>query len=154
MITDRTLYDFLHWKELRDKGYENMTEAEREEWAGDMKGAYNASDINRVSETLDLLCVQLKIAGYLRGDEFELRADWEKNEIPTAAEFSAYLKAVETIREAMAQYRTTPPTPIDNGSLDFQGANDIEHILLDVEELIDKMLQARFWMGELFSGEI
>lgn len=154
LITDRTLHDFLHWKELRDKGYKNMTTAEREEWAGDMKGAYNASDVNRVGAVLNYLRDRLKTAGYLYGDEFTMRTDWTKTDIPTAEDFTAYINAVATVRDAMSQYRTTPPTPSDTGSLDFQGANDIEQIALDIEDLINKMLQSRYYMSDLFSGEI
>lgn len=155
LITDRTVYDFLHWKDLRDKGYANMTDAERQEWdSADMKGAYNASDVNRVGAVLNYLLDRYKTTGYLRGNEFVMRTDWTEAEMPTAADFTAYIKAIKTIHDAMAQKSTTPLVPRDTGSLDYQGANDIEQILLDIEDLINKMLKSRYYMGELFSGEI
>ena len=154
LITDRTQADFERWRTLRDKGYANMTAEERIEFAGDMKGAYNASDLNRVGAALNYLRGRLTAAGYIRGDEFSARANWERKEIPTGAQFTAYIKAVETIRAAMSRKATTPQTPADVGGLDIQGANDIEQILLDVEELINNMLAARFFCNELYSGEV
>lgn len=154
LITDRTILDFDRWRTLRDKEYENMTAAEREEWNGDMKGAYNASDLNRVGEVLNYLRDRLTAAGYLGGKEFTARTDWSVGEIPTTDAFSAYLGAVEKVRGALTQKTTTPPTPEDTGGLDYQGANNIERILLDVEDLINKMIAARFYMNELFSGEV
>ena len=154
LITDRTLQDFLRWKELRDKGYANMTEAERKEWASDMKGAYNPSDLNRVGTVLNYLRDKLKESGYLTNKLFTMRTDWKNTDIPTMAEFTAYIEAVETIRRGMSHKATTPPTPENTGSLDYQEANDIEQILIDIDSLINTMLKARLFMGEFFCGEI
>lgn len=154
LITDRTQADFERWRTLRDKGYAKMTAEEKAEFSEDMKGAYNASDLNRVGEALNYLRDRLTAAGYLFGNEFAAREDWAENEIPTAEQFTAYLKAVEVIRAAMSRYSTTPATPADDGGLDIQGANDIESILLDVDELINKMRAARYFLNDLYSGEI
>ena len=154
LITDRTILDYNRWRELRDKGYENMTEAERAEWRSDMKGAYNASDLNRVGEVLNYLRDRLTNAGYLGGNEFAMRVDWAAGEIPSAAQVTAYLGAVKTVREALAQKDTTPPAPENIGSLDYIGANNIEIILIDIDEVITKMRAARFFFGDLFCGEI
>ena len=154
LITDRTQADFERWRTLRDKGFEAMTEEERAEFARDMKGAYNASDLNRVGVALNYLKDRLTAAGYLLGTEFEAREDWSINEIPTADQFTAYIKAVETIRAALARTAATPTTPADVGGLDIQAANDIEKILLEVEGQINKMLSARYFLTEIFSGEL
>lgn len=154
LITDRTQADYERWRTLRDKGYEAMTEEERAEFAGDMKGAYNASDLNRVGYALNYLKQRLTQAGYLRGNEFEAVTTWVETAIPTGEQFTAYLNAVETIRAALARKATTPTTPADVGGLDYNGANDIEKILLDVEEQIDKMLLSRVYFTEVYSGEV
>lgn len=154
LITDRTQADFERWRTLRDKGYAKMTAEEKAEFSEDMKGAYNASDLNRVGDALNYLRDRLTAAGYLFGNEFAAREDWADNEIPTGEQFTAYLKAVEVIRATLARKASTPPTPSDVGGLDIQGANDIEKILLDVEDQINKMLSARYFLNELYSGEI
>lgn len=154
LITDRTLADFSRWLYLRDKGYANMTDAEREEWNTDLKGSYNTSDLNRVGAVLNYLRDRLYDAKYLTGREFVMREDWGQNEIPSPTAFYDYIRAVEYVREAMSHYPSTPPTPENNGSLDYQGANNIEQILIDIDELITKMLKARYFCGDVFSGEI
>lgn len=155
LITDRTLNDFSRWLELRNKGIKNMTASERAEWETDLKGSYNASDLNRVGAALNYLRDRLNDAGYMSYQTtFIMREDWQKNEIPSETAFFEYLNAVETIRGAMSFKPTTPPTPENNGSLDYEGANNIEKILIDVDELITNMLNARYFSGDLFSGEL
>lgn len=155
LITDRTFADVQRWRTLRDKGYANMSEAEREEWdAGNMKGAYNTSDLNRVGAALNYLRDRLSAASYLSERSVAAKTDWATADVPTGADLTKYLEYVSTIRGAMAQFPTTPPTPKNTGSLEYQEANNIERILLDVNLLINNMLAARCYCGELYSGEV
>lgn len=155
LITGRTAADVLRWQSLRDKGWAAMSDEERAEWAsGRMKGSYGPTDLNRVGEALNIIRDSLTAAGYLSGSEFEARYDWTQGEIPEAAYLSYYLRAVSVIREALARFRTTPTTPADVGSLDYQDANAIEQILVDVDQLITNMLAARHYAGDLYSGEV
>ena len=56
LVTDRTEADVSRYSELRDKGWAEMTAAERAEWAAGMKGAYNPnSDMNRVASAMSYL---------------------------------------------------------------------------------------------------
>ena len=82
------------------------------------------------------------------------KTDWTVTDIPTAADLTAYLDKVACIRETLAQLPTTPATPKNTGGLDYQEANDIERILLDVDRLIENMLAARYFCGDLYSGEV
>ena len=154
LITDRTAADFQRWKELRNKGFQNMTESERAEWQTDLKGAYNASDLNRVGIAMNYLKGRLTEAGYLKGTEFIMKTNWGFSDIPTYDEFKNYISAVGTIREALAVFRTTPPAPAKYNSLNIEEANNIEKILIDVDELITKMQAQKYYCGEMFSGEI
>jgi len=155
LVTDRTAADLARWLDLRNKGYAKMTEAERAEWdAGNMKGAYNVSDLNRVGAALNYLRDRLAEASYLSQVAFVAKTDWTATDVPTASDLFSYLRYVSIIREALAQYATTPATPSYTGGLDYQEANDIERILLDVDMLINNMLAARYYCGELYSGEV
>lgn len=156
LITDRTAADLKHWEYLRDKGFANMTEPEKAEWlAGNLKGSYHSADLNRVGAALNYLRDRLNEAGYMSYQTtFTAKTNWTAASIPTAAELTHYLKCVSIIREAMAQYETTPPVPIDTGALNIDEANNIEKILIDVETLINNMLNARFFCGEVYAGEI
>ena len=154
-VMDRTYADFQRWLTLRDKGVKNMTAEELAEWKRGMKGAYNASDLNRVGENLLHLRDMLTEAGYLGYlPAFNVRTDWTETDVPTAAEFTDYLNAVETVRAALALPQTTPKTPANTGSLDIQGANDIEKILNAIIMHIFRMIAAQFHCGDLYGGEI
>lgn len=156
LIFDRTADDVAHWERLRNKGYAAMTKAERSEWdAANMKGAYNVSDLNRVGNALNDLHSRLHEAGYIRPMlVFTAKTDWTAADVPTGADLAAYLRYVAIIRGAMAQFPTTPTTPGNTGSLDYNEANNIEKILLDVDALIQNMLAARYFCGEIFAGEV
>ena len=156
LITDRTQADVARWLTLRNKGYSNMTEEERAEWAaGNMKGAYNPPyDMNRVGFALNYLRDRLVEAKYLTPSVFSAKEDWTTADVPTEADLTKYLKYVSTVREALAQFPTTPPTPENTGGLDYQEANNIEKILVDIDQLITNMLAARYFCGELYAGEV
>lgn len=154
LITDRTFADVQRWRLLQAKGYDNMTEAEKAEWDSGMKGAYNVTDLNRVGNALKYLQNRLSEAGYIRKYQVIPKTDWNGSDTPTTADFTVYIKSVDAIRNALTLLRTTPPTPKDTGSLDFQGANDIEQILLDVEYLINQLQAMFLYYGDVYCGEI
>ena len=77
LITDRTQADEERVEELAAKGYDAMTAEEKSEWDGEMKGAYDASDLNRVesavaylAELLVLLPSELKEYAASKGVAF------------------------------------------------------------------------------------
>lgn len=154
MITDRTPSDVLRWRELRDKGLDKMTPGELAEWEAGMKGSYNVSDLNRVGSALAYLRSELIKAGYLTGIEFEPKTNWTEKDVPTREEYAKYIYSVSVIRNALARYKTTPSAPTMGSKLDFQGANDIEQILLDIDELLTKTNARPYYCGELYCGEI
>lgn len=158
LITDRTAKDVERWQTLRDKGYAKMTTAERLQWNGTalkLKGVYNYTDLNRVGNALNYLHDRLKEANYITHQTtFIAKTNWARGDIPTRAEFTHYLKCVSFVREAMTQFATTPPTPTDTGRLNYEEANNIEKILLDVETLINNMLAARVYCNDVFAGEL
>jgi hypothetical protein len=156
LVTDRTAADLRHWEELRNKGFLNMTDEERAEWlSGTMKGAYNKGDLNRVGEALNYLHDKLNTAGYITYPlTFESKTNWTVASIPTAEDLTHYLECVSKIRKALTVFATTPPAPTDTETLSIEEANNIEKILLDVETLINNMLAARYFCGDLYAGEL
>lgn len=155
LVTDRTGADVTRWLSLRNKGYENMTAAERAEWdAGNMKGAYNVSDLNRVGSALNYIRDLLADTGYMHPAAYTAKTNWTAADIPTAADLSTLLSHVRTARGAFAVMPSTPPVPGDSGGLSYEEANNIEKILLDIDQLITNMLAARYFCGDLYSGEV
>lgn len=65
LIFDRTQSDVSRVQSLTQKMIAGTaTEAEKEEWLGGMKGAYNASDLNRVLSAVEYLTDMLYDMGY------------------------------------------------------------------------------------------
>ena len=64
LITDRTQEDADRVRALSEKGWEDMTSEEKNKWSVEMKGAYNASDLNRVIGAMEYLLGVFESYGY------------------------------------------------------------------------------------------
>ena len=159
LITDRTQADEERVEELAAKGYAAMTETERAEWAGSLKGAYNASDLNRVGSAANYVGVQLRLhlarlrtaqisnaiapdtlfsMPYTLADvDIAPKTDWAEADIPTASQMAAYLRDVRTLRGLLPLPDDLAPLPESMSALDYAGANAIEATLLAVMDAGD-----------------
>ena len=152
LITDRTEYDVVYVKALSEKGLNGMSGAEKAEWNGAMKGAYNASDLNRVGLAVDYLTSRLRSYGISIATA--PKTDWAVDDAPTISQMQKYLADVEALRSAIAVLPTTPEVPPDMDGLTYTEANDIEKILIDIDRLITSMTFAWFYSGDIYSGEV
>lgn len=152
LITDRTQADVDRVRQLAQKGLGNMTADEKTEWLNGLKGAYNASDLNRVGAAVAYVAGRLKGYGY--AVSVSPRQDWQAADIPTPESMTAYLADVATLRAALTVAAGTPEVPEDMERLTWQEANDIEQILVDVDELLTRMAAAWFYSGDLYAGEV
>ena len=152
MIVDRTAKDVARWRELHDKGWENMTAAERSEWTGEMKGRYTAADMNRVEGAVASISARLIDMGYLT-TPLSVKTNWDVWGVPTKADMTRYLGNIATLRNAVEVYPTTPVAPTINQNFNYETANDIERILLDVEKIITAIPSAWIYAGDIKSGE-
>lgn len=151
-ITDRSQKDVERWKELRDKGFEQMSPEEQSEWLAPMKGCYGHTDMNRVESAVEALSARLSELGYLYHPV--VKTDWNLWSAPTKRDFERYLGNVATMRKLLKVYADTPMAPTTGNRLDWNRANDIEKILSDIEKLADSMVQNRYYAGEIFAGEV
>lgn len=153
LITNRTQADVDQVATLSARvSAGTATESEKAEWTSDLKGAYNASDLNRVGAAVAYVAGRLNGYGY--AVTVNPRQDWTGSDIPTAGQMAGYLRDVATLRGAIAVMASTPPTPDSANNLTWQEANNIEQILLDVDELLTRMAAAWFYSGELYAGEV
>lgn len=145
LVTDRTQADVERVKALAAKGFAAMTAAEQAEWLAGMKGAYNASDLNRVGTALNYLAGRLaSICG--KSIAWTAKTDWAVTDIITASQAAEYRRQIQDIRDALAYPAGTPDAP-QLGRLTYIGANDIERILALCEELIDNITKAFRYTG-------
>lgn len=152
LVTDRTEADVSRYSELRDKGWAAMTAAERAEWVAGMKGAYNASDLNRVASAMSYLSQRFASAGY--SVPVSSPTDWANGDIPRKDDLDTYLDDLRRIRAALAVMDTTPSAPESMDYLTWAKANDIEKILVDVDDALGRLLLSPFYSGEIYSGEV
>ena len=115
-----------------------------------LKGCYNASDMNRVATAVSTLSGLLNAAGYKN----EVSAqNFVEGEDSTDGKYSVYLANVQTLRDAIAVRATTPSVPAADAKLDHVGANNIEKILADLDELLGWMTYSRKYCGTFAAGQ-
>lgn len=181
LITNRSLVDVTRLKELKAKGWANMTEAEREEYLASI-GAYNATDMNRVGEATTYLSELLTtLPDVLRQYAEDIgvgwdvlynvpydyslyrtegKVDWAIGDIPTQAQMEEYLDKVRLLRDSLI----TAPLPADMDGLDYKEANAIEEALVKLDKAIaevetvrktymDNAVKTYIYSGEAFAGE-
>ena len=152
LITDRTLADVTRAQQFRSKGWNNLTVAEQAEWSAGLKGAYNYTDLNRVESAVATLRAKLAAEGY--PIELEATRVWTKADIPTVADMERYLANVRAIRKGWEVKATTPQVPGTMAGLNYEGANAIEQVLMDVEQLLENMVSAFVYSSDIFMGEL
>lgn len=152
LITDRTQLDVDRRAELKAKGWQAMTDEERKEWGTSLKGGYNYTDMNRVESAVEYVANKLTLAGYIVTPV--VKKNWTGTDKPTVSDIERYMKNVADIREALEAYGNMPDAPTIEQKLTYQEANNIEQILLNVDALITRMVNAYFFSGDLFSGEV
>ena len=160
LVTDRTKADVERvalLEYLIATGH--ATAAEISEWMADLKGAYNASDLNRVGKAMQYINNRLLAAGY--GHEIkDIKNDWQESDYIDSENLKYYLRSLALLRGRFCTTADAPPTPIrlgrtgEGSGIGFEEANDIEKILIDIDELITKMQQNYIYSGELYAGEV
>ena len=145
LVTDRTQADVERVQALAEKGFAAMTSDEQAEWLAGMKGAYNASDLNRVGTALNYLAGRLApICG--KNIQWSAKTDWSMTDVITAPQAAVYRKQIQDVRDALTYPDGTPAVPeIDR--MTYTGANDIERILALCETLIDNIIKAFRYTG-------
>ena len=153
LITDRTRQDVLRVLSLNAKwAAGTITASEQLEWSMNMKGAYNASDLNRVGAAVARITERLAAAGIFI--QTVGKTDWTEADYNNEAALDYYLKDVSLVRGALAVLDTTPPVPDDLQGLTWIEANNIEKILEDVDMLITNMMLAWYYAGDIYAGEV
>lgn len=182
LITDRTSADVANVRTLTKKGWASMTAAEQAAWLAGLRGAYNASDLNRVGEavgyvvaylngmqaTLDAYREQYDVAAAavynVTWDTITVtvKTDWTIDDIPTQSQMAAYLANVDAASSAITISRSLPDSM---SRLTYVGANEIERVLLAehdaaqdfeaaVKDAIERTAATFVYCGQPFSGQI
>lgn len=127
-----------------------MARAQRGTTLTPLKGCYNATDLNRVEAAAEAIAAELNSAGYTVTVN---PVTYAETDIIRRLDFAAYLSNVQTLRDAIAVRASTPELPAANAKLDFVGANSIEKILADLDELIGWMKYSQKYCGTFAAGQ-
>lgn len=138
LIYDRTAEDVLTAQKQRGKVLTPL------------KGCYNTADLNRVAAAVTEIAAELNSAGYAVTVNPRTYAE---SDIIRRSDFAAYLANVQTLRDAIAVRASTPSVPAADAKLDYVGANNIEKILADLNELIGWMKYSQKYCGTFAAGQ-
>lgn len=136
LITDRTSADVQAVKNLNAVDMSTWSVAEVTAYLADMKGAYNASDLNRVGQACAYLYDVMTAMGYDVPNYTALKTDWVISDVPTQAQMATYITTVAALKALWSAIQTIPSTM---DALTYQGANDIEKLLVEVEDISQRI---------------
>ena len=151
LVYDRTADDVAEALRLMEKAFAGtLTDEEKTVWLAGMKGTYGAIDMNRAAAAVSTLSGLLNAAGYKN----EISAqNFVEGEDSTDEKYSVYLSNVQTLRDAIAIRVSTPAVPAADAKLDYVGANNIEKILADLDELLSWMKYSQKYCGTFAAGQ-
>ena len=140
-VTDRSENDVKRVLEFLQKGWQSLSESEKNEWNSGLKGSLNTSDLERVQNNIQLLSDVLEL-----GLNVSLVP-----EVPTSSFYDEIWQHTEQIRGAYMIHNTTPEVP-ERPLNTFEKWNDIEQILSDVYGIL--LNNFNYYCGnEIYAGE-
>lgn len=136
LIFDRTESDVAYAKENQSSDYY-------------LKGAINYTDLNRVEEWCEYLSEQLNIYSY--PTSIVTKTNWTANDNPNQAQLERIRSNVYALKTAFYAI-TNVPTNLNK--MTFKKANDIEKILYELNDNMERMIQAFVYSNEIMAGEV
>lgn len=119
--------------------------------ARNAKGTYNTTDLNRVISNCNTIAQALNDAGYPVSISWS-RTTWARTQIPTTDQMQEFLDNVNAIKAVLPN--NAPNAPASMAYLTYQGANDIEKILQDIDALLENLLSIFPRCGAAISGAV
>lgn len=111
-----------------DRTEEDVNYAAANPGLAELKGAYNATDLNRIGAW----------ANYLRGQVY-MKTNWTIQDLVYESNWKTFFDGIKLLRSSLPVFPETPPAP--NGFWDliapqgWERANDIERILADANDI-------------------
>ena len=168
LVFDRTQEDVDRVKDFKrrilNNGWNSLSQAEKTEYLAGMKGAYNATDLNRIGQAIDFIAGNMVAAaatlaayraarGVAEDSQFDLpvntsavseidaKTDWTIPDIPAKAQTDQILADIATLRAGMPLPVDAPDLPANMDALDYLIANDIEYLLYAIDEAFNGLTE-------------
>lgn len=113
---------------------------------------YNITDLNRVGQAMRYVAARLRACGF--DVVVTPRTDWVWTDRATPAAAKRYLNNLRKIRNALKLFASTPPAPDGARPFTAEEANNIEKILIDAEDMVQRTMQCWYFCGDLYAGEV
>ena len=113
---------------------------------------YNITDLNRVGQAMRDVAARLRACGF--DVVVTPRTDWVWTDRATPAAAKRYLNNLRKIRNALKLFASTPPAPDGARPFTAEEANNIEKILIDAEDMVQRTMQCWYFCGDLYAGEV
>ena len=152
LITDRTEQDVDYVKSLNSLGISQWSEDQYAEYLAGLKGAYNATDLNRVESAVAYLLDRLQIAGFYL--DLDIKNTWIITEFFNDQDMLRYLGNIKVLRNVFSVPENTPAVPETMQYFTYNKANDIEKILEIIDQLISNISANFIYSGEVYAGEV
>lgn len=150
-VFDRTPADLSRAKELIEKikneGYASLSAEEKFEWDNGLKACRNASDLNRISNAINIISGMMHDGGLI-DFQFNLRINWSVSEIPNILDIYSILGDTDVLRSVVELYAPNIPTTPDMPLNTIEKMNTVERILYEVYNITNIILTDRQVCGE------
>ena len=113
---------------------------------------YNITDLNRVGQAMRYVAARLRACGF--DVVVTPRTDWVWTDRATPAAAKRYLNNLRKIRKALVLFVNTPNVPSGKRPFTAEEANDIEKILIDAEDMVQRTMQCWYFCGDLYAGGV
>lgn len=153
LITDRTQQDVNRYYYFRNKKWADLTTDEKSEWLAGLKGCYNYTDFQRVENAVQYLSDILNAEGYTNHVVISKPNTYTHEYIRERKEIIQYLDNIATLQEVYYNNVEIGTLPTIDSWLSYEGANIIERILLDIEQMITNMQMQWRYSNNLYAGE-
>lgn len=157
LIFNRTENDVQLVKDLRKKildlgGFDKLTDDEQALFLTDLKGAYNASDLNRVGEWVLYLSTLYPQLSY-DAPTINVKIDWVNSDYVSENDSNNYLNSLRAVRNVIPELASVlPEVPDTLTMLNHNQANDIEKLCYLIDEYVKKIIAVFRPCGTFASG--
>lgn len=117
-----------------------------------IKGQYNASDLNRVGAAMAYIRDRLISAGY--SVSITPKTTWTELDVPTKSSMKTYLDNALLLGGVISLPDNAPEPPKSMDGISWREANSIESLLEMVDLMLTNSLEALYYSGEIYSGEV
>ena len=117
-----------------------------------MKGAYNYADMNRVGQSVLYIAERTPLLGVEKA-KVSPKIDWNITDTPTQVQSATYISDLIELKSKIPTSEDTPTVPDSLDKLTYKTANDIEKILVNLNDGVDRVISAFNYAGIVNCGE-